>query len=140
MNNMKYITHQRFKKPCLRGSVNIPALTICETVENIIVYNGKPVCFTTSEDAYQYFARNDDGQGLRRGKLTRAIQKKLENRSDPLYQTRWDAIWNDLICQKYKRTDHSDHWLWNHDFFNAPIEDLQYIARLIGVKEESKCN
>ena len=137
---MQYITHQRFRKKCLCGSVNIPALTLCETSENIIVYNGNPLCFTTSEDAYQYFARNDDGQGLRRGKLTHAIQKKLENRSDPLYQTRWDAIWNDLICQKYKRTDHSDHWLWNHEFFNASIEDLQYIARLIGVKEESKCN
>ena len=137
---MQYITYQRFKKKCLCGAVNIPALTLCETAENIIVCNGNPLCFTTSEDAYQYFSRNDDGQGLRRGKLTHAIQKKLENRRDPLYQTRWDAVWNDLICQKYNRTDYADHWLWNHEFFNAPIEDLQYIARLIGVKEESKCN
>lgn len=137
---MQYITYQRFKKKCLCGLVNIPALTTCETVENLIVCQGNPICFAASEDAYQYFARNDDGQGIRRGNLTHAIQKKLENRRDPLYQTRWDAVWNDLICQKYKRVDHADHWLWNHEFFNAPIADLQYIARLIGVKEDTKCN
>lgn len=137
---MQYIVFHRFRKPCLCGQVNIPAFTLCDTVEDLIFHNGEPVCFTTSEDAYQYFARNNDGNGLRRGKLTHAIKKKLENRSDPLYQTRWNAVWNDLICQKYKRVDHAEHWLWNHEFFNAPIEDLQYIARLIGVKEDIKCN
>lgn len=25
-----------------------------------------------------------------------------------------------------------DYWLWNHEFYNAPIEDLRYIAKLVG--------
>lgn len=34
-------------------------------------------------------------------------------------------------CLKYKRKDHEDFWLWNHDFYNASIEDLEYIKSLI---------
>ena len=30
--------------------------------------------------------------------------------------------------------DHEDHFLWNHEFFEAPVEDLQYIAGLIGAR------
>ena len=25
-------------------------------------------------------------------------------------------------------------WLWNYEFFNAPVEDLRHIANLIGAK------
>lgn len=39
------------------------------------------------------------------------------------------------LCQKYKKAGHEDYWLWNHDFYNADIEDLKYIANLIGAKE-----
>ena len=134
---MKYITHRRFKNRAICGDiVNIPANTPCYCIGNIITYNNKQICLNTSENGHQYFTNNEDDQGLIRGKLTQAIQKCLAKR-DENYQARWDKIWEDVDCQKYKRADHSDFWLWNHEFFQAPIEDLRHIANLIGLKEKN---
>lgn len=133
---MEYINHKRFKQKAICGDLNLPAMTVFKKVGNMITYEGKPVCLETSQNAHDYFARNDDGQGLFRGKLTTAIMHKLTKR-DSEYQNRWDKIWEDINCQKYKRAEHADYWLWNHEFFNAPIEDLVYIANLIGIKETS---
>ena len=52
----------------------------------------------------------------------RAIKNTLERR-DSNYQNRWDKVWEDTLCQKYKKAGHEDYWLWNHDFYNADIED-----------------
>ena len=130
---MQYIVYKRFKAMALCGEVNIPALSICECDDGLIKYNGKDICYNVSENAHQHFARNNDGQGLLRGKLIQAIMTTLSNRDDN-YQSRWDKVWDDNLCQKYKRSDYSDYWLWNHDFFNAEIYDLKYIAGLIGAK------
>ena len=63
--------------------------------------------------------------------LLNRIIPKLEKR-DAGYQARWGKIWEDALCQKYKRPDQEEHWIWNHDFYNGPVEDLRYIAALIG--------
>lgn len=128
-----YIVYKRFKSKAWCGDINIPAMAECVAIDNVIVYNNLPICYTTSENAHQHFARNDDEQGMKRGKLISSIQKKLAKRDDN-YQKRWDKIWEDPICQKFKREQHEDHWLWNHDFFNAHIFDLNYIANLIDAK------
>lgn len=127
---MQYIVHRRFRGTAICGEVNLPAMTVCACEGNLIIHNGKPICAASSENAHQFFARNDDYKGMERGKLTQAIQKKLSKR-DTLYQIRWDIIWADFICQKYRRIEHADYWLWNHAFFNAPIEDLQHIVALV---------
>lgn len=132
---MNYIAHKRFKDKALCGDVNIPAKTELESVDGLILYQGKPICFEKSENAHQFFARNDDGNGMQRGRLTRDIQKKLSNR-DKHYQYRWDKVWDDSVCKKYKRMDFDDYWLWNHKFFNAEIDTLKHIAELVGVKSE----
>ncbi len=133
---MKYITYNRFKTKAICGDVNIPALTEIELKGNMLYWQDKPLCVITSENAHKYFARNDDGQGRERGWLTSKIQTILQKR-DNSYQDRWDKIWDDQLCQKYKRKDHQDHWLWNHNFYNADIDDLQYIYNLItGVKQK----
>lgn len=49
-------------------------------------------------------------------------------------KARWDKVWENSLCQRYRRPDHEDHWIWSYDFFNAPICDLQQIAALIGAK------
>lgn len=82
---------------------------------------------------HNFFARNDDGEGRERGYLTREIKSILQKK-DNGYQARWDKVWEDDLCQKYKRHEHKDHWLWNHKFYNADIEDLKYIYQLIGGK------
>lgn len=128
---MNYILHKRFRQKAICGEVNLPATTECESIDNIIFYQDKPVCVTTSENAHQYFACNDDGQGLFRGKLTQKIQLLLAKK-DNQHDIRWNKIWNDDRCQPYKRSEYSDYWLWNNKFFNAPIDDLTYILTLIG--------
>ena len=130
---MKYIVHRRYKGVAICGEVNLSSTTECDEVDGLIFCNGNPICVATSENAHQHFSLNEDGQGMTRGKLTQTIQKTLAKQNGK-YQERWDKVWEDAICQKYKRADHTDHWLWNHDFFNASIEDLTYIAALIGVK------
>lgn len=100
----------------------------------ILMHDGKPVCAVFSSCAHEYFAQDDDGQGLLRGQLVHAIKSTLA-KTDDLHQERWDKIWDDPRCQKYKNEDREDYWLWNHDFYNAEIDDLKYIAKLIGAKE-----
>ena len=131
---MKYIVHKRFKGNTMSGYINLPALTECEGKYGFIIYNGNALCYDTSEDAYQHFASNSDGMGELRGHLTQNIQKKLAKR-DQNYQARWDKVLGDELCQKYGRQDDEDQWLWNYDFFNASINELQYIAHLVGAKE-----
>ena len=132
--HMKYIVHKRFRSKAICGEVNLPAMTETESIGDIITYNGQPLCLDTSENAHQFFARNDDGNGILRGKLTQAIQKTLAKR-DKNYQARWDRVWDDPACQPYKREEFADYWLWNHAFFNADIDVLQHIAKLVGAKE-----
>lgn len=131
---MNYIVHKRFKGKAICGEVNLPALTICEEVDGFLYHNGRQLCTATSENAHQHFARNDDNAGFRRGKLTQEIQKVLGKR-DSGYQERWDKVWDDPTCQPYKRQEFADFWLWNHDFFNADIDTLRHIAKLVGAKE-----
>ena len=50
-------------------------------------------------------------------------QRKMEKR--------WDVVWNDLTCRKYKRKEFADFWLWNHDFYGASLDDLQYIKKIL---------
>ncbi len=131
---MKYIVHRRFKGKAICGDVNLPTLTELDCIDGVIYHNGNVVCFVASENAHQFFARNDDGNGMLRGNLTQAIQKRLAKR-DNQYQKRWDKVWEDASCQSYRRTEYDDHWIWNHDFFNAEIDVLRHIAKLVGAKE-----
>lgn len=131
---MKYIAHRRLKKDVICGSVNIPSMTEVACEGGIIIYNNGIVCYEGSDTANQFFARNDDGRGMERGRLTQAITKTLERR-DSQYQERWDRVWDDPVCQMYKRVEYADYWLWNQEFFNADIDVLKHIAKLIGAKE-----
>lgn len=117
----------------LCGEVNLPALTICESDGKIIYFNGKPLCGLTSRNAHQHFARNDDGNGLERGRLTRSIEKTLSQKDND-HQARWDKVWDDPACQPYRREDYEDYWLWGHQFYEGDIEALRHIARLVGAE------
>lgn len=130
---MNYITIKRAKFNSLSGAVNLPYGSHAECLDGILYYNGHALCSDHSQNAYDFFVRNDDGNGLIRSKLTQAIRKTLEKK-DRHHQARWDKVWEDPICQKYKRAEHADFWLWNHEFFNANIFDLRHIASLVNVK------
>lgn len=138
MNNSKensYIVFRRFKGKTIIGEiVNLPTLTILHNNDHIIFNGLKPISTDSSENCYMYFAKNDDDNGLKRGNLTQSIIKKLSRTSFECmddYNKQWEIIWNDKLCLNYKRKDHEDFWLWNYDFYNASIEDLEYIKSLI---------
>jgi hypothetical protein len=126
-----YICRKRAKFKAICGQVNIRYGTILNCQGGFLILNDLPVCSATSQNAYDFFTQNDDGMGRDRGELLNRIIPKLEKR-DAGYQARWGKIWEDALCQKYKRPEQDDHWIWNHDFYNGPVEDLRYIAALIG--------
>ena len=128
---MKYVTVKRFKREnALCGSANIPRGTALESRGNVLFYRGKPVCCATGSVMREYFAANDDGMGLERGKLTQAISRCLAAHNE-----RWQAVYEDVVCQKYEKTPGTDFWLWNFEFYSAPIEDLRHIAALVGAEK-----
>ena len=132
MEHSRYVARRRARfKGCEGQQVNIPEGTVRVAQDGILLWQGKRLCVDTSDDAHNYFSQNDDGRGLERGALVGAILSLLEKR-DTAHQNRWDKIWAAPVCQQYRRSEHHDFWLWNHDFFNAPVEDLRQIAALIG--------
>lgn len=128
-----YITTKKFNGRAICGNITLPVGTDVHVERNFILCPDGPVCTTTSQTAYDYFSQNDDGQGERRGFLTQDIQRRLRKLkpSAQRYDYIWSKIWKDEICLKYKRQEHADHWLWNYDFYNADIEDLEYIRNLV---------
>lgn len=159
---MKYIIYKRFKEKAICGiDANLPRGTECYIDGNVICYNGFPLCIDKSENAHKYFTQNEDGFGLLRGKIISSIlknttnifpreQKKMSEQGNgyqpskyyvkkrkgvsKLVKERWEKIWEDETCLKYKRPDRDDYFLWNHEFYNAPIADLEHIAKLINIK------
>lgn len=127
---MKYIVCRRFKDKAICGNVNIASLTECVERSGMIYYGDKPLCLAGSENAHTYLAVNEDGNGIARGDLTRKITNRLRIK-DGFYQERWDRVWDDPVCQKYKRPEHPEHWLWNNAFYDASIDDLEYIWNLV---------
>lgn len=134
MSYQNYVVSRRAKFDGINGYVNIPYGTKLHADDRFIYYCGKPLCTVSSQNAYDYLSQDDDGNGLLRGNLVRSIKNTLERRNAS-YQIRWDKVWEDQLCRKYKRKEHEDFWLWNHDFYNAGIDDLKYIAKLVGAKE-----
>ena len=133
MERVQYIAKKRARFTVMGAPVNIPWGTPVDMVDGFLQRDGAILCATTSKNAHEYFARNDDGNGQERGALTTAILDRLAKR-DKDHQNRWNLVWEDRVCQQYRRQEHADFWLWNHAFYEAPVEDLRHIARLIGAR------
>ncbi len=119
----------RFEAAC--GPVNIPYGTPLQVEGDFLCLNGKPLCFPTSQLSLDFFTQNDDGQGKERGELINVILSSLQKPGQG-QADRWKKVWESPLCQKYKRPEYKDHWIWNFDFFNGPVEDLREIAVLVG--------
>lgn len=131
MQYKNYLCRKRARFDGISGQVNIPYGTALICQDGFLMHQNKPLCGITSQNAYDFFSQNDDGMGLERGDLVGRILSRLQKR-DSGYQARWNKVWEDARCQKYKRPEHEDHWIWNFDFYNGPVEDLRHIAGLIG--------
>lgn len=129
-----YFTRKRARFDAVSGEpVNIPYGTEVKLEGDFLCLDGTPLCYLASQISLDHFVQNDDGQGEGRATLVNTILTRL-HKEDGWSRKRWAVIWADELCQKYKRPEHPehpDHWLWNPDFYNAPLEDLRHIATLI---------
>lgn len=139
MDHKIYVARRRAKfKGCNGQQVNIPYGSILEAQDGFLLWKGQPLCVDTSQNAHDFFSQNDDDQGQERGALVAAILSRLEvppgagEKRRTEIQDRWNKVWGDALCQKYKRAEHEDFWIWSHDFYNAPVADLRHIAALVG--------
>lgn len=133
----QYVVTKRFKKKALCGDLNLPFGTKCFAKDGAIYCEKGIICGVTSQDAYDFFSQNDDGCAELRRQLIGSIFNALNRSKQSIesYNERWDKVWNDATCLKYKREEYDDHWLWNYDFYNAEIDMLRHIAKLIDAKE-----
>jgi hypothetical protein len=132
---MQYICYKRFKgKTLSQDYANIPYGTKYETIGGFLCDNCKPMMTTTCYNCHQHFSRNDDGQGLRRGKLAYAIA--YAPRGDK-YRFSEEEI--AMLTRDYQRfLKPTETILFNNDFFNAEISELEELAKRlnINVKED----
>lgn len=132
---MEYITHHRFRGIAACGErLNVPYGTKFTTIgEFIATPEGKGICATTSEVAHRYFARNDDGQGLERGKLTHAIAYGTRRTDTGFRFTGEEAERLETKWKHFLRDD-VDTILFNHAFFNAEVPELRELAADFNIK------
>jgi len=133
---MKYITIKRFQRDIDGVHFNIPCgIELEKKKDGVLYYEGKSIAVARSFASHQHFARNDDGKGIQRGNLSHGIIKKLGGTHRPGEDTpEWDAVEKDEIAKNYRRKDHETTWLWDDSFYQAPIDDLEHIAEIIGLK------
>lgn len=127
---MLYIVHTDFNGKAICGEVTLSAGTECTAIDGTIYHELKAICRVNSDNAYKHFARNDDGNGLKRGELVKTIKDALALCDEHNYE-RWYRVWNDPACKQFNRNRGGDTWLWNLAFYNAPIASLQHIADLV---------
>ena len=137
---MEYIVHHRCRETSATGErLNLPYGTRLETIGDFIATpEGKALCFTTSELAHRYLARNDDGQGLERGKLTWAIAySQRERRSDDGHRRqRFTDAEIDMLERYWSRylVPDIETILFNHAFFQAEPKELAPLAAALKIK------
>ena len=103
----RFIARRRARFDGIDGKVNIPYGTALTCQDGFLMHKNQRVCAVVGN-----------------------IQRSLERR-DADYQTRWNRVWASALCQKYRRPESEDYWLWARAFFDAPIFDLQAIAALV---------
>ena len=134
---MIYITTKRFKRKGIDGDFNIPYGTAIESDNGYLWFNGKRICSEKSAVMREYFVRDDDGLGQKRSKIAHSIIDAMlmrdgETKED--WQKRWDVLWEDPVCNKYRKDYSETTFLWGIEFYNAPLLDLYHIAALAGAK------
>ena len=128
---MQYVVHQDFIGKAICGEVNLSAGTKCTEIDGTIYYGFRAICRSNSNNACKFFSRDNDGQGMERGKLIRTIKNTLSEHPE-----RWDAVLNDIVCRQFDKNPDGSTWEWNLAFYHASIATLRYIADLVAVKEE----
>lgn len=150
-----YLVTKAFNGNGIWGHLEIPEDSSVFEENNIILFKGKKVCYTTSQYAYDYFTRNDDGKGRERRQLITAITSELKSQRDK-YVNQVEAIRNDYMLPPDERerrvAEIKDRFsesmeklyadektkkffnatgAWCFNFYNATISDLDYALNLV---------
>lgn len=98
----------------------------------------RSICLLDSHIAHEYFARNDDGNGMLRGAITYAIAFSERMIPSDIGVFRFSEEEQEIIRNEYSRflRDDSDAILFNSDFFNADIDELAVMARELNINYE----
>ena len=137
---MEYIVHHRCRELSAAGDrLNLPYGTRLNTIGDFIATaEGRAICFTTSELAHRYMARNNDGRGLERGKVSWAIaHSRRERRSDDgRHRQRFTDREIEMLEREWSRylVPDAETILFNHAFFEAEPEELLPLARALNIK------
>lgn len=128
---MNYVAIKRYKGMSLCGPVNVPAKTSVVLMDDGILYlHDKKLHYASSDRGREFFARDDDGRGLERGRLCSRIQQLCSKHPDP--KDPWCAkLTKTPAMQVYRVQKDTPRWLWNQRFFDAPIEELQWIFNFL---------
>ena len=120
----------------LSGPVNLPYGRALDCREGFLFWKNRKLCAAASQNTKDYFVQDDDGLGKIRGDLVTLILARLgpQEARKGKAAGRWEKILADPLCKRYKHPKHEEQWLWNEDFYNAPVDDLRHIARLAGLK------
>ena len=107
-------------------------------IGNRIARDGAPVCSVASAVSHRHFARNDDGQGLRRGAFIYAIAyepREREHSDGHVYRFSEKEI--SMLQEKWAHFLKQDSpILFNHEFHEAGIQELEELANELGIKIE----
>lgn len=132
------VVFRRFKGDAICGEVNIPYGTELMVQDGFVVFpDGRKITRVYSQNYIQHFALNDDGQGLVRGKLTYAIDfspRERKHKNGYVFRLSEDEI--DMIRKDWSKylMPYDDTILFNNDFYDAPIEDLQKLAAALDIQ------
>jgi hypothetical protein len=127
---MQYIVHTDFIGKAISGEVNLPAGTECTEINGTIYHNARAVCRIGSNNACKYFARNNDGNGMKRGELIKTIKAALALQDEHHYE-RWHRVMNCPVCKQFDKNPDGDTWEWNLAFYNASIATLEHMANKV---------
>ena len=141
---MKYILCKPYNKKCMSGDISLLKGANITNTENILYHNNKPLCYTTSQDAYDYFALNDDGKGNERFKLTHDIiahikelveednaayeQAMLGHEEDEDYKP--EIEWKSVAYYENIREKHPEwlrDYIFTKAFYEGDIDELLQI-------------
>lgn len=126
---MRYICHKRYDKTGADEKRHIiRRKTRLESIAGFIAEGSSAVCRITSEDARRHFARDDDGKGLERGRLSWKIAYAPRHPNED-NEFRFTPGEIEMLRKDYGRflEDDKDVILFNSDFFHAEISELEEI-------------
>lgn len=147
---MRYITCKTFNGKGISGMLKISKGSAIEVTDTgFLTHNEDLICAVSSQNAYDHFARNDDGNGMERFVLTHGIIADLsgimvkanqaaiemreggeasEEQIDACYAKYDEAI-------AYIKANHPsfirENGSWSFEFYNADVSGLSDVSEKV---------